>query len=38
MESRYEVIAHWYKVGGVLLMGYEMYRLLSLSVPSIGGN
>lgn len=25
-------------LGGVLLIGYEMYRLLSLSVPSIGGN
>ena len=25
-------------MGGVLLLGYEMYRLLSLSVPSLGGN
>ena len=25
-------------IGGVLLIGYEMYRLLSLSVPSLGGN
>ena len=24
--------------GGVLLIGYEMYRLLSLSVPSLAGN
>jgi RAD54-like protein 2 len=38
MEGRYEVITNWNKIGGVLLMGYEMYRLLSLSVPSIGGN
>ena len=38
MESRYEIISRWYNLGGVLLMGYEMYRLLALSVPSIGGN
>ena len=25
-------------IGGVLLIGYEMYRLLSLSIPSLGGN
>lgn len=38
MENRYEIITRWYKMGGVLLIGYEMYRLLALSVPSIGGN
>ena len=37
MESRYDIIMQWYKMGGVLLLGYEMYRLLALSVPSIGG-
>ncbi|XP_019855376.1 PREDICTED: helicase ARIP4-like [Amphimedon queenslandica] len=38
MESRYDIISRWYRMGGVLLMGYEMFRLLSLSIPSIGGN
>ena len=32
------MIREWRSVGGVLLLGYEMYRLLSLSVPSLGGN
>ena len=34
----HQVIREWRSVGGVLLLGYEMYRLLSLSVPSLGGN
>ena len=38
MDTRFETIDNWFKMGGVLLVGYEMYRLLSLSVPSIGGN
>lgn len=29
-SSRAKVIEDWYRDGGVLLMGYEMYRLLSL--------
>jgi RAD54-like protein 2 len=33
-----QVIREWRRSGGVLLIGYEMYRLLSLSVPSLGGN
>ena len=33
-----QVIREWRSIGGVLLLGYEMYRLLSLSVPSLGGN
>lgn len=38
MDTRQKVISQWRKEGGVLLMGYEMYRLLALSVPSLGGN
>ncbi|XP_038069780.1 helicase ARIP4-like [Patiria miniata] len=30
MAARHQVITTWHKTGGVLLMGYEMYRLLSL--------
>ncbi|XP_022081281.1 helicase ARIP4-like [Acanthaster planci] len=30
MNARHQIITNWYKTGGVLLMGYEMYRLLSL--------
>ncbi|XP_033102737.1 helicase ARIP4-like [Anneissia japonica] len=29
-QSRGKLIDQWYETGGVLLMGYEMYRLLSL--------
>lgn len=38
METRQKVISQWRREGGVLLLGYEMYRLLALSVPSLGGN
>ena len=38
MDARLKVISQWRREGGVLLMGYEMYRLLALSVPSLGGN
>lgn len=33
-----QVISEWQEVGGVMLIGYEMFRLLSLSVPSLAGN
>lgn len=36
--SRVEIIKEWKSKGGVLIIGYELFRLLSLSVPCIGGN
>lgn len=38
LPSRLQVVKQWRARGGVLLIGYEMYRLLSLSVPSLSGN
>ena len=38
MSQLHCVSDHLVGTGGVLLIGYEMYRLLSLSVPSLGGN
>lgn len=38
LVSRVEIIKEWRSKGGVLIIGYEMFRLLSLSVPCIGGN
>ncbi|VDO08556.1 unnamed protein product [Rodentolepis nana] len=29
LDARYQVVAEWTKVGGVLLMGYEMFRMLT---------
>ena len=38
LVSRVDIIKEWRSKGGVLIIGYEMFRLLSLSVPCIGGN
>ncbi|XP_030639905.1 helicase ARIP4 isoform X2 [Chanos chanos] len=35
--SRAKVVEDWYRDGGVLLMGYEMYRLLSLKKSLVTG-
>ncbi|XP_028307929.1 helicase ARIP4-like isoform X2 [Gouania willdenowi] len=35
--SRARVVEDWARVGGVLLMGYEMYRLLSLKKSFVAG-
>ena len=35
--SRARVVEDWSRDGGVLLMGYEMYRLLSLKKSFVGG-
>lgn len=29
LDARYQVVSEWTKVGGVLLMGYEMFRMLT---------
>jgi len=38
LQARVKIIKEWREKGGVLLLGYELFRLLSLSVPCIGGN
>lgn len=38
LQSRVKIVKEWREKGGVLLIGYELFRLLSLSVPCIGGN
>lgn len=35
--TRAKVVEEWSRDGGVLLMGYEMYRLLSLKKGSVVG-
>lgn len=35
--ARAKVVEEWSKDGGVLLMGYEMYRLLSLKKSFVAG-
>ncbi|CAB1329463.1 unnamed protein product, partial [Coregonus sp. 'balchen'] len=37
MTTRAKVISDWSRDGGVLLMGYEMYRLLSLKKSFVAG-
>lgn len=36
-SSRAKVVEDWQRDGGVLLMGYEMYRLLSLKKSFVTG-
>lgn len=33
LNQRSKVINEWHEIGGVLLMGYELYRQLSLKKP-----
>lgn len=35
--SRAKVVSEWSEGGGVLLMGYEMFRLLSLKKSFVSG-
>lgn len=37
LQSRAEMIGQWFIHGGVLLVGYEMYRMLALQVPTLSG-
>ena len=34
----YLLLGKWEKQGGVLLMGYEMYRILAMYMPSLVNN
>ena len=37
-HTHVQVIREWRRLGGLLILGYELFRILCLSVPSLTGN